>query len=473
MNGNEKIIEKNKLAYTIISFTQGISTIVDLAIQYYFKDVLLLEPAHMALITSFLMIPWMIKPLLGLLTDLVPIFGYRRKIYIMMCGLTSAIAMLSLAYFKSSLSTTLICLFVNSFALSFGSVLGEAIVVELSNIEFEVNHELAKNYVSLFFLFKHCGILIASFFKGYLMVILTIREMFFLSSIIPFATFIAGVIFVEKKLNTFNYELKNTLLDEIDKLEKEKLQKKELLKSFFDFIKKKEAYIPALYVIFLFCTPNFGEAFFYYMSNFLHFSPVQFGIISLASTIGVLTAIISYRKIFKNCRFRVIVTYSTLLYFVFSFVAIILVSRYNIILGISDFNLCIFGFSFLSILGELSMMPILSLACMICPRSLEGTVYSFFISALNLGQCLSTLFGSFLTSGLKITSRDFTNLNILILICNMTKIIPILGIYFINEKYLEPSLNENVVITKDIEYIMDEEEILNNPNENIKKIIKL
>ena len=154
MNGKQKIIERNKLAYIIISFTQGISTIVDLAIQFYFKDILMLEPAQMALIFAFLMIPWMIKPLLGLLTDLVPLFGYRRKIYIMMCGLTSACSMLALAYFKSSVYTTLICLFVNSFALSFSSVLGEAIVVELSNIEFEGSHELAKNYVSLFFLFK-------------------------------------------------------------------------------------------------------------------------------------------------------------------------------------------------------------------------------------------------------------------------------------------------------------------------------
>jgi folate/biopterin transporter len=470
MSGNEKTIERNKLAYIIISFTQGISTIVDLAIQYYFKDLLLLEPAQMALIFSFLMIPWMIKPLLGLLTDLVPIFGYRRKIYIMICGLISCLSMVSLAYFESSIYTTIICLFGNSFALSFSSVLGEAIVVELCNIEFEGSHEMAKNYVSLFFLFKNCGILLASFFKGYLMEILTIREIFLLSSIIPFFTFFAGVIFIEQRLENFNYDLKNTLLDAVNKLELEKIQKKDLLKDFYEFLTKKEAYIPALYVIFLFCTPDFSNAFFYYMTNVLEFSPLQLGVISLASTIGVLLAIISYRRFFKNCRFRVVVTYSTFLYFIFSFIATLLVTRYNIILGISDFNLCMFGFTFLSILAELSMMPILTLACMICPRSLEGTVYSFFMSALNLGQCLSILFGSFLTSGLKITSHNFANFGTLILICNISKILPILGIYLINEKYLEPSLNENIVITKNIEYIMDEEEILNNPNENIKKI---
>jgi MFS family permease len=469
MNKNEKLIKRNNLSYIIISFSQGIYLISTLAVQYLFKDYLKIEPAQMALITSFLTIPWMIKPLLGLLTDLVPIFGYRRKVYLFICGLSSMICWLYMALSELTLFSILICLFINSSSAAFSSVLGEAIVVELSNLEFKGSHEIAKNYVSMFFLFKNIGVLIASFLKGYLIEIISIKHIFLLSSIIPVLILISSVILIESELESNNSELRKTLLNEINKQDKQ--NKKELIKNFLKFIKQKEAYIPALYVILLFSAPNFSDTFFYYMTNYLKFEPIQLGVISLASTIGVLIAIISYRNYFKIYSFKTIVFYSTILYFIFSFIALALVLRYNLMIGISDYMLCIFGFAFLSILGELSMMPMLSLACMICPPNLEGTVYSFFMSALNLGQCISTLLGSFLTYAMGITANDFTNLPALIIVSNFLVLVPLFVLYFIENKYLEPKLNEDITITKDVDYMTDEQEIMTNPNENIKKLI--
>jgi hypothetical protein len=465
----EKVIKSNKTSYLIISFTQGITSIADLAVQYYFKDVLLLQPAQMSLIFSFLMIPWMIKPLLGLLTDLVPIFGTRRKVYIMLCGVASMLSWLAMAFVVESVTGTIYCLFINSLALSFGSVLGEAIVVELSNIEFEGNHEKAKNYVSLFFLCKHCGVLVASFFKGYLLEIMTIHHIFLLSCFVPVLVFIAGVILIE--IDEYD-QYKDTLLEHINYSKKSvNVPKMDLIKEFILFIQKREAYIPALYVVVLFATPNFSDTFFYYMTNYLGFAPVELGFIALASTSGVLLALVSYRSYFKQWSFKLLVTVSTFLYFIFTFLAFMLVMRYNLLLGIPDFAVCIVGFAFLSILAELSMMPMLSLACMICPRSLEGTVYSFFMSALNLGQCLSTLFGASLTAGLGITANDFTNLPHLIIISNMFKIVPIIILYFIDDKYLEPNKNKDLESSKDTEYLLDQEELMTNENIKLYRII--
>ena len=31
--------------------------------------------------------PWVVKPLYGFLSDTVPIFGYRRRSYLIICGL--------------------------------------------------------------------------------------------------------------------------------------------------------------------------------------------------------------------------------------------------------------------------------------------------------------------------------------------------------------------------------------------------
>ena len=40
----------------------------------------------MAFLTSFAAFPWVVKPLYGFLSDTVPIFGYRRRSYLVICG---------------------------------------------------------------------------------------------------------------------------------------------------------------------------------------------------------------------------------------------------------------------------------------------------------------------------------------------------------------------------------------------------
>lgn len=69
-----------------ILFLQGISELSGLAVSYFYKNELKVDPAVLSTVTSLTALPWTIKPLYGLITDGWPIFGYRRKPYLMMCG---------------------------------------------------------------------------------------------------------------------------------------------------------------------------------------------------------------------------------------------------------------------------------------------------------------------------------------------------------------------------------------------------
>ena len=40
----------------------------------------------MALLTGLAGLPWLVKPLYGFLSDSVPLFGYRRRSYLVACG---------------------------------------------------------------------------------------------------------------------------------------------------------------------------------------------------------------------------------------------------------------------------------------------------------------------------------------------------------------------------------------------------
>jgi hypothetical protein len=71
-----------------------------LAYKDYFKTTLKLEPGSMQAYTSIIHIPWSLKIIYGLISDNVPIFGYRRKSYIVIMGLIQFIALYSVFHFQ-------------------------------------------------------------------------------------------------------------------------------------------------------------------------------------------------------------------------------------------------------------------------------------------------------------------------------------------------------------------------------------
>ena len=69
--------------FAVVYFAQGMYTLPDQTITITFKDLGLKadEVARFFLISS---IPWFIKPLYGLVSDFVPLFGRRRKSYLLL-----------------------------------------------------------------------------------------------------------------------------------------------------------------------------------------------------------------------------------------------------------------------------------------------------------------------------------------------------------------------------------------------------
>lgn len=54
--------------------------------EYYMKDVQKVQPSQAQFYQGITSIPWLVKPLWGLLTDVLPIFGYRRRPYFIVAG---------------------------------------------------------------------------------------------------------------------------------------------------------------------------------------------------------------------------------------------------------------------------------------------------------------------------------------------------------------------------------------------------
>ena len=80
-------IDLNYLVIILVALTQGFTGLSDLALSYLYKDDLKLEPSTVSKINSIVFIPWILKPIYGLISDSFPIFGYRRKPYLFIFGI--------------------------------------------------------------------------------------------------------------------------------------------------------------------------------------------------------------------------------------------------------------------------------------------------------------------------------------------------------------------------------------------------
>lgn len=467
----EKIKFRNKISYFLISMSFGLSGISDLALQYHCKDDLQIEPQTLALITSLVMIPWMIKPLFGLVTDLVPVCGYRRKFYIIFCGILISISWIILAIIPPNFYTSITLMLCINIGLSFTSVLGEAIVVELSKMPVTLNSQdesktkdkstsQARDYISYFFFFKHLGSLGASIFKGILVEYYSTSTVFFIASFNPLLCIISGFIFVEnvefksnenKVYRREGYEnmesIKNVgdtdIPNNIDNNDRISIVPESYFRLIRNFICQKTILIPIIFIIAFVATPSYIFTMFYFITQVLKISPSTQGILSLFSSLATLLSIVLYKLYFKKKTFKFMILWGTCLSFCFGFCDFILVERINLKLGIPDVVMMGFSTSMLSMLGELMLMPILSLAALLSPKNLEGTAYSVFMSALNFGMILSELLGSFLGTFLGITKTNFDNFPKLIIIANCLTLLPLPFIFLISNKYFDVNQEEN------------------------------
>lgn len=79
-----------------------------------------------------------------------------------------------------------------------------------------------------------------------------------------------------------------------------------------------------------------------------------------------------------------------------------------------------------ALVNELHLMPLMVLACKMCPKSVEASFYALVMAIINLGYLVSYWFGGLLTYWMGITASDFRNLWKLIVIASAFPLLTLL-----------------------------------------------
>ena len=299
MNEKEYLLKKfnrNKYSYLLICFNSGFSTLASLAINYYYKDKLGIEPSFLSQILAYMKLPYMIKPFYGLLTDIFPIFGYRRKLYIIFSSITCFISWFLLSAIKLGVYQSALCLFIANVNLAFSSVLSQAIFVELGKLTYEgKNVGDTKDLVSVYFIVKNLGFVLAATLKGFLIELFSVETVFLINSLNQSIMLIAGIILVEERIVDKNDSKK--LISEEKKDENK--QKAGTVSDLIKYIFQKKVLIPYIYVLIFLSTPAYLETMFYYCANVLKLTANKFGYIQTYQ-MGINLGIVFFYKYYLS-----------------------------------------------------------------------------------------------------------------------------------------------------------------------------
>ena len=310
-NGKKKSkMTRNKVSILLIGFYAGLCVISDLAVKYYFKDKKKVETANLTKILIIFKIPYLIKPLYGLLLDFFPIFGYKKKSYLFICFFINILSWyIFIITNEQNMLTSIICLLFVNISLSFTTVIGSAIQVDLSKLyENDKSNigEKTSQLMSEYFIIKSVGTLIPSYFKGFLIIKYTNDIIFYISALISLFIFISGLILVEDKIKDKSKEkISSSLLDE-DK-ESENYNKKEnKTEQIINLIKNKNIIILLTLIFVLESTPFCDSPLFYYETNILGLNPKHLSYIDFFSQISIIVIIYIYKNLCFKYNFKAI-----------------------------------------------------------------------------------------------------------------------------------------------------------------------
>jgi len=112
---------------------------------------------------------------------------------------------------------------------------------------------------------------------------------------------------------------------------------------------------------------------------------------------------------------------------------LLLITHANRSLGIPDGAFVLGDDVVMGILGQVAFLPTLVLAARLCPPGVEAVLFATLMSLYNASSTVSTELGALLTQLLGVTETNFDNLGLLTILCNVSSLIPLLWIGWLDE----------------------------------------
>jgi MFS family permease len=292
-------------------------------IYYYLVEVLNTSSTEIGVFVTVETIPWSLKVFYGLLSDTLPILGYRRKPYILIGWMIFILGNFILALLgKPSTLSVISWGFFCMNGLLLADVCNDTMSVERAKLETE---ETRGNLQTTCYIFRGLGMVIGSVFGATLYNRsswgwgLTISQIFLLNCILP--------------LITIGWTFQSLIeLSPIDTDLRFSVQ----VQNVWNTLQLRAVWKPMafIYTYNVFQVPN--SAWSNYLIQGLDFSDFDIGLLRIAAAVMTYSGLIVYKQYFFNAGWQSIYIYTTIIGVFFSFMQLLLIYQVNEKLGIPN-----------------------------------------------------------------------------------------------------------------------------------------
>jgi len=367
------------IAIATIYFVEGALGLARLAQTFLLKEDLHMGPAEMSATMGILALPWTIKPLYGFLSDGFPIFGYRRRSYLVLAGMVGFLSYATLAWGSNgsasgsdvalndmALTRTIISLLLSSASIALADVVADGIVVQKTRDAVNNGDDpaIAGGLQSLCWGSAAIGGLISAYFSGSLLETMSPRDVFGIASVLPLA--VGGMsLLIEEEPVTRKYNQSEETIGNKDIAEIAESQNttggdmesaiqsvQTQISSIWETLRQPNIYKPILFLFLWKATPTSEGAMLYFLTNDIGFGPEFLGRVRLLTAASSLLGVWLYNQYLRRVAIKDILFWTSLISVPLGLTQLLLISHYNRELGIPD-GAFIFGDDVISsILGN-------------------------------------------------------------------------------------------------------------------------
>jgi predicted MFS family arabinose efflux permease len=354
------------IVYAVEGIGQAKSGIVWQPLTYFLKETQGWDPVRISVSLAVFDLPWVIKPLWGAISDFVPLFGFRRRPYLVLANLAAVLAFARVATLNTP-AALIPAITVTSVAMAVSSTLCGALLVETGQ-----KHDASPGLVNQQWLFYNIAQMAAVLLAGYLIEILppagALHAAAWIAAVAPLSV-VASVWLIHE-----------------DRARIDLPALRARLAALVSAFRSRNLWLVAGFLFLYYFSPGFGTPLYFEMTDRLGFSQGFIGVLSSVSAGGWILGGVLHKwrlhRLSQPALLRLSIAGG-----VVTTLSYLLVDGYVSAVAIWLLS---------GVAAMIAMIATLSLAAEACPEGAEGFAFAGLMSIINLATPLSDTAGSML-----------------------------------------------------------------------------
>jgi MFS family permease len=355
------------IVYTVEGICQAKVGVVWQPLTHYLKETQGWTPVQIAASLAVLDVPWIVKPLYGMLSDFVPLFGYRRRSYLLLANACAIAAFLWTTQVLAPASIVF-ALLLTAIAMAASSTVCGALLVENGQ-----KHRASAAFINQQWLWFNIAVMAASLAGGELIEFLSpegaMHTAAAIAAVAPLAIIVSCLSLVDEEPAGINLA-----------------EFRSALRGFLDALRSRTLWLIAAFLFCYYFSPGFGTPLYFYLTDHLQFSQGAIGMLASVTAAGWIVGGVTYRYLLHGMATRRLLNLSILLGALTTLAFI----------GLVDETTAIIVYFLSGVASMIANIATLTLAADHCPRHSEGFAFAALMSVINLATPLSDTIGAYL-----------------------------------------------------------------------------